>query len=157
MKVEAAGLTDVGLKRGHNEDTFSSPIATASSWWRTAWVGTAQAVASKMAVDAISAFFDETAEDGKLTWPFKMQRTLSYEANRLAVGVKLANLRIHENAQANATQRGMGTTVVSAHFSDRGLVIAHVGDSRVYRLRGEEFELLTEDHSLLNDYIKMKV
>ena len=157
MKVEAAGLTDVGLKRGHNEDTFF--LADRHRLFMVAdGMGghSAGEVASKMAVDAISAFFDETAEDGELTWPFKMQRTLSYEANRLAVGVKLANLRIHENAQANATQRGMGTTVVSAHFSDRGLVIAHVGDSRVYRLRGEEFELLTEDHSLLNDYIKMK-
>lgn len=157
MKVEAAGLTDVGLKRGHNEDTFF--IADRHRLFMVAdGMGGHRAgeVASKMAVDAITSFYDDTSEDGELTWPFKMQRTLSYEANRLAVGVKLANLRIHETAQANATQRGMGTTVVSAHFSDHGIVIAHVGDSRVYRFRSGAFDQLTEDHSLLNDYIKMK-
>ena len=50
----------------------------------------------------------------------------------------------------------MGTTLVATVFADDALIIGHVGDSRVYRLREGLFEQLTEDHSLLNDYIKMK-
>ena len=50
----------------------------------------------------------------------------------------------------------MGTTIVSTHFVRDGTIIGHVGDSRVYRLRRGELTQLTEDHSLLNDYIKMK-
>jgi protein phosphatase len=50
----------------------------------------------------------------------------------------------------------MGTTVVAIVVVDDGVLIAHVGDSRVYRLRDGQLEQLTEDHSLLNDYIKMK-
>jgi protein phosphatase len=50
----------------------------------------------------------------------------------------------------------MGTTLVSALFADDALVIGHVGDSRVYRLRDGRLAQLTEDHSLLNDYVKMK-
>ncbi|MFT6400587.1 MAG: protein phosphatase [Bradymonadia bacterium] len=109
-----------------------------------------------MACEAVADFFRETSHDEDMTWPFKMDKGIGYEANRLAVSVKLANLRIHECAQSNPSQRGMGTTAVSVRFTEEGLVIAHVGDSRVYRLRNGGFDQLTEDHSLLNDYIKMK-
>ena len=50
----------------------------------------------------------------------------------------------------------MGTTLVSTVFAEDALIIGHVGDSRIYRLREGLFDQLTEDHSLLNDYIKMK-
>lgn len=157
MRVEAIGQTDVGLKRGHNEDTYH--LAPEHRLFIVAdGMGghSAGEVASHMAVETVSSFFDDTATDDELTWPFKMERSVGYDANRLAVGVKLANLRIHERAQANAQQRGMGTTIVSAHFTRSTVVVAHVGDSRVYRLRDKRLVQLTEDHSLLNDYIKMK-
>jgi protein phosphatase len=85
-----------------------------------------------------------------------MDHSKGYEENRLITGVKLANLRIYEAAQRDARQRGMGTTIVSAFVVDGGVYVAHVGDSRVYRIRDGKIEQLTEDHSLLNDYIKMK-
>jgi len=65
-------------------------------------------------------------------------------------------LRIFEAAQRNAAQRGMGTTMVSLIAVEDGVLIGHVGDSRVYRMREGKLTQLTEDHSLLNDYIKMK-
>lgn len=74
----------------------------------------------------------------------------------LVTGIKLANLRIFESAQRDARQRGMGTTLVSMFAVQDGVFVAHVGDSRVYRVPDGDTELLTEDHSLLNDYIKMK-
>jgi protein phosphatase len=74
----------------------------------------------------------------------------------MITAIKLANLKIHEQAQKDPRCHGMGTTVVSALFLDDALVVGHVGDSRLYRRRDGVFEQMTEDHSLLNDYIKMK-
>jgi serine/threonine protein phosphatase PrpC len=85
-----------------------------------------------------------------------MDRGHRYDVNRMVTAIKLANLKIHEQAQKDPRCHGMGTTVVSALFLDDALVVGHVGDSRLYRRRDGVFEQITEDHSLLNDYIKMK-
>jgi protein phosphatase len=74
----------------------------------------------------------------------------------VVTAIKLANLKIHEQAQRDPRCHGMGTTVISVLFLDDALIVGHVGDSRLYRKREGLFEQLTEDHSLLNDYIKMK-
>lgn len=157
MRVEAAGHTDVGLKRGHNEDNFL--IVDDHQLFMVAdGMGghNAGEVASQLAVETVAGFFDETGDDDDVTWPFRMDRGLSYQANRLTTGVKLANLRIHETARRTADQRGMGTTFVGIHFDRHDALIAHVGDSRVYRLRDNKLEQLTEDHSLLNDYLRTR-
>ena len=83
-----------------------------------------------------------------------MDRAKGYEENRLITGIKLCNLRIYEQAQRNPKQRGMGTTLAALFAVEDGVYIAHVGDSRVYRIRDGRIEQLTEDHSLLNDYSK---
>jgi protein phosphatase len=85
-----------------------------------------------------------------------MDRSKGYEENRLVTGIKLCNLRIYEQAQRNAKQRGMGTTLAALFAVEDGIYVAHVGDSRVYRIRDGVLDQLTEDHSLLNDYKKMK-
>jgi protein phosphatase len=157
LRIEVAGETNVGMKRNHNEDNFS--IIEESGLYIVAdgMGGHASGeVASKMAVDAVREFFVATADDPERTWPYKMDRSKGYEENRLITGIKLANLRIYESAQRDPRQRGMGTTIVSMFAVEDGVYIAHVGDSRVYRVRDGTIEQLTEDHSLLNDYIKMK-
>lgn len=157
MRVEFKGQTDVGRKRGHNEDCFLVVPEFNLCMVADGMGGhSAGEVASQMAVQSVAEFFRDTEEDSDVTWPFKEDRGISEDENRIATGVKLANLRIHESAAANPNQRGMGTTIVSMFFRNRFGVIGHVGDSRVYRLRGEALEMLTEDHSLLNDYLKMK-
>jgi serine/threonine protein phosphatase PrpC len=85
-----------------------------------------------------------------------MDRSKGYEENRLITGIKLANLRIYETAQRDSKKRGMGTTFAGVFTANDGIYVAHVGDSRVYRHRDGKLEMLTDDHSLLNDYIKMK-
>jgi protein phosphatase len=109
-----------------------------------------------MAVETLQEFFAATADDPERTWPYKMDRSKGYEENRLITGIKLSNLRIYEAAQRNSRQRGMGTTLVALFAVEDGVYVAHVGDSRVYRIRDQKIDLLTEDHSLLNDYKKMK-
>jgi len=157
LRIEVAGETNVGMKRTHNEDNFS--IIEDSGLYVVAdgMGGHASGeVASKMAVDSLKEFFAATAQDPERTWPYKMDRSKGYEENRLITGIKLANLRIYESAQRDPRQRGMGTTVVAMFAVEDGVYVAHVGDSRIYRVRDGKIEQLTEDHSLLNDYIKMK-
>lgn len=101
-------------------------------------------------------FFESTADDPEKTWPYKLDRSKGYEENRLITGVKLSNLRIYQTAKDTPKQRGMGTTIVALFAVDDGVYIAHVGDSRAYRIRRGQISQLTEDHSLLNDYKKMK-
>jgi serine/threonine protein phosphatase PrpC len=152
-----AGDTNVGRKRNHNEDAFSILGEYGLYIVADGMGGHASGeVASRMAVDTLKEFFSATAEDPERTWPYKMDRTKGYEENRLITGIKLANLKIYEAAQRDARRRGMGTTLVSIFTVEDGLYVAHVGDSRVYRVRDGKIEQLTEDHSLLNDYIKMK-
>lgn len=157
MKVQFAGLTDVGLKRGHNEDNFVT-VPSHNLFIVADGMGghSAGEVASRMAIEMVEKFFEDTAQDEDVTWPYKMDRGNTYDENRFATAVKLANLRIHESAASNSRQKGMGTTFVGAQLTRTGLVVAHVGDSRCYCVRDKKILALTEDHSLLNDYIKMK-
>ncbi len=157
LRIEVAGETNVGMKRNHNEDNFSILEENGLYIVADGMGGHASGeVASQMAVDALKEFFAATEQDPERTWPYKMDRSKGYEENRLITGIKLANLRIYESAQRDARQRGMGTTLVSLFAVEDGVYVAHVGDSRGYRIRDQKLEQLTEDHSLLNDYIKMK-
>jgi protein phosphatase len=157
FRIEVAGETNVGRKRNHNEDNFALMPEFGLYMVADGMGGHASGeVASKMSIDAIHEFLTETADDPEKTWPYKMDRSKGYEENRLITSVKLANLRIYEAAQRDGRKRGMGTTFVGLYATDEGLFIAHVGDSRCYRWRKGTLESLTEDHSLLNDYIKMK-
>jgi protein phosphatase len=157
MRVRFAGDSNVGMKRAHNEDSFYLPESERLAIVADGMGGHASGeVASRMAVETISGFFKATQEEQQLTWPFKMDKGHRYDVNRMVTAIKLANLKIHEQAQKDPRCHGMGTTVVSALFLDDALVVGHVGDSRLYRRRDGVFEQITEDHSLLNDYIKMK-
>jgi protein phosphatase len=157
MRVRFAGESNVGMKRAHNEDSFYLPESERLAIVADGMGGHASGeVASRMAVETISGFFKATQEEQQLTWPFKMDKGHRYDVNRMVTAIKLANLKIHEQAQKDPRCHGMGTTVVSALFLDDALVVGHVGDSRLYRRRDGAFEQITEDHSLLNDYIKMK-
>ncbi|MCA9583444.1 MAG: Stp1/IreP family PP2C-type Ser/Thr phosphatase [Myxococcales bacterium] len=145
------------MKRSHNEDCFSM-IEEHNLYIVADGMGghASGEVASKMACDTLRDFFKATAADPESTWPYKMDKARGYEENRLITGVKLANLRIFESAQKDAKLKGMGTTLVAIRVIPEGVLVAHVGDSRVYRFREGTLTQLTEDHSLLNDYIKMK-
>jgi serine/threonine protein phosphatase PrpC len=157
MRVRFAGDTNVGMKRAHNEDALYLPESERLAIVADGMGGHASGeVASRLAVETISGFFRTTQDEQQLTWPFKMDRGHRYDINRLVTSIKLANLKIHEQAQRDPRCHGMGTTVISALFLDDALIVGHVGDSRLYRYRDERLDQLTEDHSLLNDYIKMK-
>jgi protein phosphatase len=155
IRVIAAGRSDVGLQREHNEDSFVL-LDRHGLFVVADGMGGHKAgdVASKMATEAVSAFFDSTVRDDA-TWPFHYDPSLSSEENRLITGIKVANKSIYEESARNVDHRGMGTTLVGMLVSKQGRAfVGHVGDSRCYRIRGGKIELLTQDHSLLNEYLR---
>jgi serine/threonine protein phosphatase PrpC len=157
LRVRFSGETHVGMVRAQNEDALHLPVEERLAIVADGMGGHASGeVASKMAVDTVVDYFKETAEEQILTWPFKVDRQGAADVTRLVTSIKLANLKIHEQAQRDASCKGMGTTIVSALFLDDRIIIGHVGDSRVYRIREGQIKQVTEDHSLINDYIKMK-
>ena len=157
MRVRFAGATNIGRKRDHNEDSISLPEGERLCIVADGMGGHASGeVASRLAVELIYDHFAETAKQQTLTWPYKVDRDLRTHVNRMITGVMLANLEIWERSQREARFKGMGTTCVAMYFLDDALIIGHVGDSRAYRQRQTELTQLTEDHSLINDYIRMK-
>jgi PPM family protein phosphatase len=141
MRAIAAGLSDVGRQRAHNEDRFIL-LPQFSVFVVADGMGGHQSgeVASRMAASVIASYFrgvDGGAPVGE----------------RLRAAVTQANARIFSRADDSRAHRGMGTTVVAAAFSgaDERLYVAHAGDSRCYRLRGGKLEQLTRDHSLVSD------
>jgi protein phosphatase len=155
--VRFSGETNIGLKRAHNEDSFLLPEADRLALVADGMGGHASGeVASKLAVETIAEHFRDTADEAEVTWPYKLDHSDKHECNRLVNAVKLANLRIYDRAQRDEGCHGMGTTIVVCLFLDDRVLIGHVGDSRCYRYREGKLIQLTEDHSLLNDYIKMK-
>jgi protein phosphatase len=82
-----------------------------------------------------------------------VQSGLTHAALLLSQNIAAANKGIYEAAQARPECAGMGTTIVAALFHGNRVSIGHIGDSRCYRLRGEKFEQLTHDHSLLQEQI----
>ncbi|WP_281891067.1 Stp1/IreP family PP2C-type Ser/Thr phosphatase [Paenibacillus sp. YYML68] len=146
--LKAAFLSDIGLVRTVNED--SAFVQEQVHGWSLAIVadgmGGHQAgdVASKMAVEWIPQGLlplDPAASEEEL-------------AERLKSAVELANAQIFEFASGRESYHGMGTTVVAVLANPSVAVIAHIGDSRAYRIREGRLEQLTQDHSLVNELLK---
>ena len=157
MKLASAGRTHVGMKRAHNEDSLRLFREENLFIVADGMGGHASGeVASQMSVETLAEFFRSTSEDDEITWPYKMDKGRKYEENRVTTGIKLSNRRIYESAARDRKLKGMGTTLVVAFFVNDLCYVGHVGDSRVYRFRDQTLTQLTEDHSLLNDYIKMR-
>ncbi len=156
-RVRFAGLSDIGRKRSHNEDSIYVPTDSTLAIIADGMGGHASGdVASQTAVETILSYFRATENEHIVTWPYKINRDLRREINRMIQSIMFANLSIFEKAERESGKKGMGTTAIAAHFLDDTAVFGHVGDSRIYQQRKGRLTQLTEDHSLINDYIKMK-
>lgn len=142
MRAIAAGLTDIGRERNHNEDRFIL-LPEFNVYVVADGMGGHQSgeVASRMAASTIASFF---RTDGA---------SVADVGERLRGAVCDANSKIFARADDSRAHRGMGTTVVAAAYSpgDGKLFVAHAGDSRAYHLRNGSIKRMTRDHSLLSD------
>jgi PPM family protein phosphatase len=155
----AAGLTDVGRQRRHNEDTvLLKPECGLFAVADGMGGHNAGDVASKLAATSLGNFFEATqpsASPAPLELP-EEYGGLDAAARRLAAGVRKANHDVFTISSTYQQHHGMGSTMVAVHFSEAGVHVGHVGDSRCYRIRGGAIKQLTRDHSLINDALEMK-
>ncbi len=166
FRFEVFGLTDVGLVREGNEDSLL--LAQDIGLFAVAdGMGghNCGEVASAFTIEAISAFYRSSDVTRQVRAAYrKLRRSLpreqldsSTEALRLRRAVEGANVSVFRLAQQHESLRDMGTTVVAAVFCGRRMYTSNVGDSRVYRLRDGRIQQLTEDHSLVNEYLRMNM
>ncbi|HEY1593897.1 MAG TPA: Stp1/IreP family PP2C-type Ser/Thr phosphatase [Thermoleophilaceae bacterium] len=137
--AEEAGLSDVGRQRHTNEDRYfeAAPIFAVADGMGGARSGE---VASQIAVDE---FTHHQAADG------------GGAEDLLAAIARAANRKIYELAQSDESHAGMGTTLTAALVGAGEISLGHVGDSRAYRFRDDELERLTQDHSLVEELMRM--
>ena len=135
--VEHAALSDVGRERDGNEDSFLDrpPLFVVAD-------GMGGAEAGEVASQTVVEVFTEAAAAGDL--PDSLEAT-----------VQDANARIYAMAKENPERAGMGCTTTASFVSGGRVTVAHVGDSRLYRLRGGAFEQLTDDHSLVGGLVRL--
>lgn len=150
-----AALSDVGLKRESNEDSFKAN-ATEGLFVVADGMGghAAGEIASRIAVETVNEFIELTSRDKDITWPFEFDENITMEGNRLKTAIRLANRKVISAIQKREDLRGMGTTIVSLWVANRRAYVGHVGDSRAYLVRESQLSQLTNDHSWVNEQQK---
>src|SRR5512145_1332102 len=152
-KFRCVGATDTGRVREHNEDTIGTDpdvglvvLADGMGGYKSG------EVASGIAVRTLMGLIKEAVERQDLTLQ-DPETGLSRPGILLRDAIQRANKIIYQTARTQPNCEGMGTTVVAGLFFDDKLTVAHVGDSRLYRLRGGRLEQVTQDHSLLQELV----
>jgi PPM family protein phosphatase len=148
--------SDPGLRRSTNEDSYCTRPDLGLFVVADGMGGhVAGEVASRVAVEAIEIFIQETAgADKNRTWPFPFEPALTLEGNRLKAAFRLANRRIASAIADSHDLRGMATTASAILTGPDGACVAHVGDSRVYVLRDDRLDQLTNDHSWVEEQVR---
>ena len=155
--ITSYGITDVGLERTNNEDAFHiSPLSGLYVVCDGMGGHASGEMASAITVESMVEFITETIHQDSFRWPFNSPAATSLETRILDCAVRIANRKVHQKAQEDARHKGMGTTMVAVLAGEENMGIIHVGDSRIYRLRDGALEQLTEDHSLLNHYLRTR-
>lgn len=151
MRIEHAAFTHVG-RRSNNEDAFCAApelglfaVADGMGGYEGG------EVASRVAIDTLRGFYRRNAEDDNTTWPFALEHERSLAENMLSVAIRLADAEVH--ARKTGRLASMGSTVAAIAVDGARVVVGHVGDSRVYRLRGGAITQVTRDHSLYQEMI----
>ena len=152
-KLRVVGLTDTGKVREHNEDTIAGDADSGLLVLADGMGGyKAGEVASGLAVKTIVSMVREHMQRENLR-AGDAETGLARTSIILRDAIHRANKIIYQTAHTQSQFEGMGTTVVAALFFDNKVTIAHVGDSRLYRVQGEKFERITMDHSLLQELV----
>ena len=154
--IEIVGHTDPGMVRSHNEDSIANDARHGIAILADGMGGyNAGEVASGMATTVLMTELQTAISERA---PFEADPDGSTElrtraARMLREQIAKANHAIFSAAQSQPQYSGMGTTLVTALFYDNKMTVAHIGDSRLYRQRGNEFTQVTRDHSLLQEQI----
>jgi protein phosphatase len=144
--IQACGISDTGRVRKTNEDKFiSDPEFRLFAVADGMGGHSAGEVASRLAIETVTGFIRRSATDTEFSWPYGLDKTLSFDGNRLRTAVHLANRKVFRTAESSDDYDGMGTTFVGMLVNDGRVSVAHVGDSRVYLLTSDHLAQLTFD------------
>ena len=153
LRIKACGLSDVGLTRAHNEDYFEIDPQHRLYVVADGMGGHSHGeVAAQLAVNSIREFIARSA-DRDTTWPFGMEDGLARHSNLLKMSLRIAHDHVLRAISKDGSLYGMGTTVVGLLLSGSTAAVAHVGDSRAYRLRGGRLEQITQDHTWVHEQV----
>ena len=153
-KIHFAQITDTGRVREHNEDAIGGDSDIGLLVLADGMGGyNAGEVASGIAVETVTKLATEAHAREELS-NVDPHSGMMRQSIILRDAIYRANKIIFQTAQSQTHCEGMGTTIVACMFYDNKVSIAHVGDSRAYRLRGGQFEQLTLDHSLLQELVE---
>jgi protein phosphatase len=144
QKIQYATLSDVGMRRKNNQDSFSVQLCSENEVWQQ--FGHLFVVADGMGGHAVGELASKMAVDTIPLTFYKGQQGDVQAA--LQEAIERANHVIHERGSQNVDFNRMGTTCVVLVLTPHGAILGHVGDSRCYRVRGDKIEQLTFDHSL---------
>lgn len=156
-KIEIACQTDVGQVRDHNEDALSSDENIGLAVLADGMGGlNAGEVASSMSVHLL---MDELRDyqNGRSTLEAEIGSTDDPVQAVVKTAIEKANSSVFHVSQTQAECRGMGTTIVVGLFRNNRLITGHIGDSRVYRFRGDKLQQITKDHSFVQELIDQGV
>jgi protein phosphatase len=162
VRCEAYGVTDVGRQRKHNEDhVLLRPELDLYVVADGMGGHNAGDVASRLTTTSLRNFYEATQDGADLPPSLLPDDALAgaeTDAVRLVAAIRKANRDVHEISQSFRQHHGMGSTVVAVAVDCAAgrIHVAHVGDSRCYRVRAGAIEQLTRDHSLINDAIALK-
>ncbi len=148
-----ATRSDPGMVRSNNEDSVCvNPILGLAVLADGMGGYNAGEVASGMATALLGTELEKAFVEKE---PFQRDAATGFLWAHEALEREIAqtNGAIYQLAQSQPQYAGMGTTLVMAVFHDNLMTVAHIGDSRLYRLRGEQFEQITRDHSFLQEQI----
>ncbi len=152
LRFRVGAVTHTGHVRDHNEDAFLV-LPDVAPWLVVVADGMgghqSGEVASRLTVEEMAAAFAGRPPERTLL------RRRANARERLITAIEQANRRVLGEARRDVGKQGMGTTVVALVIDGGSVHVAHVGDSRAYRLRDDTLKQLTRDHSLLNDYLDM--
>lgn len=155
MEMEFGARSDTGRVRENNEDSFRLAPELGLFVLSDGMGGLASGeVASRLSVETVVEHCRDASTDSSLPLVGERIDGISKASNRLASAIRLANQVVHEAAQRNGTEGRMGATLVAVQFDEERMRIAHVGDSRIYRLRGSALEQLTRDHSFVAEQMR---
>jgi len=150
--------TDVGLKRKNNEDSYCIDESFGLFAVFDGLGGHRSGeIASKLAANVILQGIRDARKSGRSTLIGEYDDTLSLEANQMASSIRLANQVIYQSSMERPECKGMSSTVASLLVLDRRVVTAYVGDSRIYLLRNNSIEQISEDHSFVQEQIQRGV
>ncbi|MFH1466250.1 MAG: Stp1/IreP family PP2C-type Ser/Thr phosphatase [Pseudomonadota bacterium] len=155
MRITSCGVTDVGMKRTNNEDAYLINDELNLFVVCDGMGGhVGGELASSIAVNTVEEVLSSIEADPSIETP---EDPVEAMREKIRYAIRLAGRRIYEKAVAEPEYKGMGTTVLVLLLDSGNAYIAHVGDSRVYLVREDLIEQLTEDHSLVNEKIRAGV